>query len=251
MEGIRRPFQGVTNVVLFNWHFYVLAVTVTLITLVLGGFWNSYVLILLGVLVLVATSTSLMASFYVYDVSGLYALDWLDEIDVDRSGRLLNMNAGFDETSDLLDAKYPLSSVNAFDFYDPRNQTEVSIERARHAYPSYKSTAKVRTFELPVDDDAVDTILVIFSAHEIRIQHERVDFFRELSRAVKSSGNIIVTEHLRDVWNLLAYSAGVFHFFPRSTWQKTFDDAGLSISREIKITPFVTTFVLNKNGSAP
>ena len=61
MEGIRRPFQGVTNVVLFNWHFYVLAVTVTLITLVLGGFWNSYVLILLGVLVLVATSTSLMA----------------------------------------------------------------------------------------------------------------------------------------------------------------------------------------------
>ena len=57
-------------------------------------------------------------------------------------------------------------------------------------------------------------------------------------------------EHQRDVYNFLAYNIGFFHFLSATTWKQTFAGAGLSESRTIKITPFITTFILAKNGMA-
>lgn len=99
-------------------------------------------------------------------------------------------------------------------------------------------------------DNFADNIFVIFAAHEIRDAAERVSFFRELHRSSNSSGKIVVTEHLRDAPNFLAYSIGVFHFLPRSAWCETFRNSGLEICNEVKITPFITTFVLEKNGTS-
>ena len=82
------------------------------------------------------------------------------------------------------------------------------------------------------------------SAHEIRDENERVVFFEELKRSLKVNGKIVVTEHLRDVPNFLAYTIGFFHFHSKSSWMRTFRRANLKVLQEAKITPFLTTFVL-------
>ena len=93
-------------------------------------------------------------------------------------------------------------------------------------------------------------VFVILAAHEIREEQERIQFFKELRRIVKSKGSIYITEHLRDIPNFLAYNIGFFHFYTRSTWLKTFQKAALNVEKEIKITPFISTFILSKNGSS-
>ena len=59
---------------------------------------------------------SLLVSWYVYDLSNLYKLSWLfpnnDNI------KIVNIHAGFDETSVLLSAKFPNAELIVFDFYD-------------------------------------------------------------------------------------------------------------------------------------
>src|SRR3954467_14181058 len=126
----RVAFQGVTNIIRFNWHFYLIA-----IGCITGCFiFHQYLLILLIVL---STVVSLGVSWYVYDYSGLYDLGWMDFSSVHH---ILNINAGFDETSALLSRKYSSASLTVLDFYDPAKHTEVSIERARKAYGPYPGT---------------------------------------------------------------------------------------------------------------
>ena len=175
---------------------------------------------------------------------------WLDKLPVSQNGNLVNINAGFDETSELLASKYPASELHVFDFYDPQKHTEVSIKRARKAYPPYKNTIKVTTAVLPLESNSADNIFLIFSAHEIRSNDERVCFFKELNRIVKDDGKIIITEHLRNLSNFTVYNIGFFHFLSLSNWLVTFKKSNFKICDSIKITPFITTFILTKNGMA-
>jgi SAM-dependent methyltransferase len=190
---------------------------------------------------------SLAVSYYVYDLSGLYKLNWLEGIKVSRS-KIVNIHAGFDETSDLLRDKFKPENLIVFDFYDPIKHTEISIKRARKAYPPFPSTERVTTTKLPLADKSVDTIFVLFSAHEVRNESERIDFFKELKRVVRPTGKIIITEHLRDVANFLAYSIGFLHFYSRSSWYRVLDTAQLKIQEEKKCTPFISTFILKSDG---
>jgi hypothetical protein len=48
----------------------------------------------------------------------------------------------------------------------------------------------------------------------------------------------------------MAYNFGFFHFHSKNTWLKTIDRSGLAIANEIKITAFITIFILHKNGTA-
>jgi ubiquinone/menaquinone biosynthesis C-methylase UbiE len=248
MEKIRKPFQGVSNIVRFNWHFYVLSVVGILLIL-----WVNYVqllplfyTILLLFFVIIPTLISLFVSYYVYDFSGLYKLNWLDDMFLFPNETILNINAGFDETSVLLKEKYPHSELLVFDFYDPKKHTEVSIKRARKAYPPYPNTVSINTTKLPSPDENMDIIFVTFAAHEIRNDSERVLFFKELHRVLTKNGKIVVTEHLRDLPNFLAYNIGFFHFMSKLSWYKTFEVAEFEISKEQKITPFISTFILKK-----
>jgi SAM-dependent methyltransferase len=260
MEGegegvrVRGCFQGITNIVRFNWHFYLLAAVAILGILGFNDFSGgaySYYIFIPVLLMTVVISVSLVVSFFVYDLSGLYLLDWLDELGM-RSigGKIVNINAGFDETSVLLHSKYPGREFEVFDFYDPGKNTEISIKRARKAYPPYKGTVAIDASALPLQDGGAGMIFVIFSAHEIRNEQERICFFKELNRLLEPGGRIIVTEHLRDLSNFLAYNIGFFHFFSRSSWLKSFAGADLAICREMKINPFITTFMLKKNGAS-
>ncbi|WP_426062137.1 class I SAM-dependent methyltransferase [Hymenobacter sp. B1770] len=238
------------NIVRFNWHFYAFAFTLAAILgliLVAGPVAvRSFAGVGLGLL-LAPVFASLAVSTYVYDLSDLYRLTWLPPTSL-ASPALLTVNAGFDEISPSLQLKYAASSLLALDFYDPARHTEISIRRARRAYAPFPGTCQVDArATLPLADDSIDFAFAFMAAHEIRDASERADFFQELRRVTKSTGLIIVTEHLRDPANFLAYAIGFLHFYSRNAWLSTFRKAGLELRREIKITPFVTTFLLSKN----
>lgn len=246
MERINRTsFQGIMNIVRFNWHFYVAA----LLLVGIAYLFRQYAWIqLIGWCIAGSTLLSLLASWYIYDRSTLYTLQWLDEMRVGQ--KLVNIHAGFDETSALLRQKYPDSGLQVFDFYNPAQHTEVSIERARKVYAAYPGTKKISTAAIPLTPDSVDTVFLFVAAHEIRDQQERITFFRELHRCLKTDGQLVVLEHLRDVPNGMVYTIGCLHFFSRAVWQQTFVQAQLILKQEKKITPFLSAFILQKNGIA-
>jgi SAM-dependent methyltransferase len=253
MEPVRKPFQGVWNIIRFNRHFYVLSAAVVLSLCLLNGLLaNPYHNILSGIIILITLPTliSLVVSFYIYDLSGLYKLNWLDGLTIADPCTMINIHAGFDEASALLQARYPAAALTVYDFYDPLKHTEISIKRARDAYPAFKGTIPITTAALPLPDNYADQIFLIFAAHEIRDGAERDQFFTELKRVLKPGGKIIVLEHLRDVPNFMAYNIGFFHFMPLSAWYSTFETSGMAITRQVKVTPFITNFVIEKHGNS-
>ena len=253
MEPIRKPFQGVSNIIRFNWHFYTLSLLLILslvgLRIIVAHPYNFY-LSLLAIFIGVSVFFSLLTSFYIYDLSTLYTLSWLDFIQDNLSQEIVTINAGFDETSVLLQRKFQTAHLHVFDFFNPDLHTEVSIKRARKAYPAYPNTQTIETSAIPLQNQTANYIFLILAAHEIRHDIERIHFFKELNRILKPSGKIIVVEHLRDTINFLAYNIGFLHFLSEATWTSTFTKAELSICRQLNVTPFITTFVLEKDGSA-
>ena len=238
--------NGLSNIL----HFYVFVFVLVLGLFFLAQYCTPPVrtgFILVGILATSSTLISLLASFYVYDLAGLYNFTWLDQ--QNTTNTVVNINAGFDETSTLLKAKFKQAELIVLDFYDPSKHTEISIKRARKAYPPFPGTQQVETGNLQLLDDSVDKIFVILSAHEIRDESERLTFFKALKRGIKPGGQIYIIEHLRDVPNFLAYNIGFFHFHAKSSWLKTFQEAGLNLKQEIKHTPFISNFILDKNGN--
>jgi ubiquinone/menaquinone biosynthesis C-methylase UbiE len=253
METIRIPFQGVFNIIRFNWHFYLISIAFIILLFISANTWLISLKLLINAFCLLVISisfSSLLVSMYVYDFSSLYGLSWLNSISLNDKGNFINIHAGFDETSILLKNKYPDIKLEILDFYDQSKHTEISIKRARRAYPAFPQTKSVKTTSLPLQSDSIDSIFVILSAHEIRNQEERVEFFRELNRVLKIQGKIIVVEHLRNLPNFLAYNIGFLHFLSESSWHATFNSTELKISQTINITPFVTSFILMKNGTS-
>ena len=144
----------------------------------------------------------------------------------------------------MLKDRYPDCDLQVFDFYNPEVHTEISIKRARKAYPPFPETKSIKTNNLELMDNSVDVIFLIFSVHEIRDFNERLLFFKELKRILKPSGKMIVTEHLRDIPNFMAYTIGFFHFFSLENWLKIFAQSNFKIEKQIKTSPFVNNFVL-------
>lgn len=249
MDEVRKPFQGVWNIVRFNWHFYVLSLGVLLLIYALAITYPSFsgYLGTAGLVILLLIVISLSVSYYVYDLSGLYNFSWLEVEQTDR--KIINISAGFDETSAILEKKFLTAELIALDFYDPSKHTEVSIKRARRAYPVFPGTIEVASVDLPLENGCADKIFVILSAHEIRDMKERILFFKELRRLLKPAGQIFIVEHLRDTANFVAYNVGFFHFYSRSSWCEVFFKADLKIQKERKITPFISIFTLEKNGN--
>ncbi|MDC8001143.1 methyltransferase domain-containing protein [Aequorivita todarodis] len=254
MATVRKPLQGVRNIVRFNWHFYLLALAFVGVLLFLGYFLNNSfagMVFTIAIMIVFLTLVSLGVSCYIYDFSGLYSFNWMERFTSEKESRVVNIHAGFDETSEILQRKFPKSKLTVLDFYDPQKHTEVSIKRARKAYPPYPGTQQITTASLPLAHQSADSVFLIFAAHEIRDMKERELFFKELRRIVAPNGKIIVTEHLRDIPNFLAYTVGFFHFYSKASWKKLFKTSGFKISSEIKCTPFISTFILEPDGTSP
>lgn len=250
---VRRSFEGVLNIIRFNWHYYVASIAVVAVLLIISNKYFFFPGIVINTLVAVIITTTLLSlsiSFYVYDVSNLYTLPWIPPSIKGKKEAIANIHAGFDETSDRIRQIFPDCELFVADFYDAEKHTEISIQRARKAFPPSQLTHAVNTRHLPIATEWADKVLLVFAAHEIRDKEERGVFFGELYRILKPGGKIFVTEHLRDISNFIAYNIGFFHFYPRSSWLETFAVAEFKVVREIKTTPFVTTFILERNGTA-
>jgi SAM-dependent methyltransferase len=251
MEKVRTPMQGVANIMRFNWHFYVVSGIGLIVLLLLGSRLSPTLHFYLNIFCALASLSifiSLFVSFYIYDLSGLYCFKWLDQLSSD--GNIININAGFDETSDFLAQHFKNAKLTVLDFYDPIKHTEVSIKRARKAYSPFPGTLHINTVDPPLQNESADLIFMIFAAHEIRNEQERILFFKSLHKALRPGGQIFMTEHLRDLPNFLAYNIGFFHFHSKATWRKTLAAADLNIYAELKHTPFISTFILHKNGNS-
>jgi len=249
MEKVRKPFQGILNIIRFNWHFYVIAIVLIFLILLLSAFTNSTIkttLLIFSLLISITIFVSLSVSYYVYDLSGFYKFEWIENNDNEIS--IININAGFDETSELLKRKFINSNFIALDFYNPKKHTEVSIKRARKQYPPYPNTKEIETSKIDLESNSIDKVFVILSAHEIRNKTERIAFFSELNRILKEKGQIVVIEHLRDISNFIAYNIGSFHFYSKQSWLNIFKKSKLRVISEVKNTPFISTFTLKKNG---
>ncbi|WP_240635593.1 class I SAM-dependent methyltransferase [Hymenobacter rigui] len=208
------------------------------------GLW----LILLAVLL--PTVVSLLISWYVYDISGLYGFRWLS-CTAAPPQRVVNIHAGFDETSALLRQRFPGAALRVLDFYDPAEHTEISIRRARAAITPYPGTEAVRPAQLSLATASIDLVVVMLAAHEIRHPAQRVAFLCEIGRVLTPNGRAVVVEHLRDSANFMAYTVGFLHFYSRATWLAAFRAGGLRLEREQKLTRFISAFTLSAiNGTA-
>lgn len=186
----------------------------------------------------------MIVSAYVYDFSGFYKFNWLSkQVNDDTSiKQIVNINAGFDETSFIIENKFPHADIKVFDFYNAKQHTEPAIKRARKVSLVYPDTQQIASNSIPLKDNSADIIFLLSAVHEIRSHEEKVQFLKECHRICKREGKVIMVEHLRDFPNFLAFSVGFTHFFPRSTWKNAFESAGFSSFRETKFTPFMSIF---------
>lgn len=249
MDKQRNILTGVGNIIRFNRGFYAAGIGMITMLLVIASFtegpvkWWMNMLAMAGFIPLFL---SLAVSWYVYDLSGFYTLNWLKYPVDPKPGIILNIHAGFDETSVLIKKKFPGAVMKVHDFYDPEKHTEISIERARKAYSPYPGSIGINTDFIPEPDNSVDVVFLIFAAHEIRDKEERTRFFKEIKRVLKQDGSVHVVEHLRNLPNFLAYTVGFLHFHSAATWQQTFAKSGLSIKKTYSINPFVKYYILQK-----
>jgi ubiquinone/menaquinone biosynthesis C-methylase UbiE len=124
--------------------------------------------------------------------------------------------------------------------------TESSIARARRQSISQPAARAVGFAALPAENASFDAVFLLFAAHELRSPRAREQFFRELHRILKPSGELLMVEHLRDWKNFIAYGPGLLHFLPRCEWLRLSRGAGFEITTEFSITPFVRVFHLRK-----
>jgi ubiquinone/menaquinone biosynthesis C-methylase UbiE len=246
MEIKRRNFQGVLNILSFNRHFYVfglIALALIIISYLLFS-WSTLLFWLVILAFLYGLIMPLIVSAYVYDFSGYYNFDWLKNYKFTDSEdkQILNINAGFDETSFIIKNHFPKSDLQVFDFYNAEQHTEPAIIRARKVSLVYPNTQQILSNAIPLKDNSVDLIFLLSAAHEIRTQDEKIQFLKECNRVCKSTGNVIMIEHLRDFPNFVAFTIGFTHFFSKNTWRKAFQGAGFSTFTEQKFTPFMSIF---------
>ncbi len=246
MEVTRRKFQGVLNILSFNRHFYVIGISVLTILLIIAWLiaWPSIVCGLIIAAFMYGLIMPLIISAYVYDFSGYYDLHWLKNIikDEERIKLIININAGFDETSFIIKSKFPKADLNVFDFYNDKQHTEPAIKRARKVSLVYPDTQQIASNSMPLKDNSVDIIFLLSAVHEIRSHEEKIRFLKECHRICKADAQVIMVEHLRDFPNFLAFSVGFTHFFSRAVWKNAFERAGFSTFQETKFTPYMSIF---------
>ncbi len=186
---------------------------------------------------------SLAVSHWVYDWSPLYGWKWLARFVRGTPGRIVNVHAGFDESSAALAELYPGAELAVVDFYDPVRNPEPSIARARRAYPAREGTLAVGLGGWPLDDGWADLVVLFLAAHEVRSVADRRRLFSEVERVGAVGARVVVVEHLRDAANFAAYGPGFLHFHSEAAWRDSFGP-GLAVVDVGRITPFVRVFGL-------
>lgn len=244
--------RGVTQIFCFNWHFYAAALCFDLLVLLILSRYSLQGWIRIGLYLSAGVASfwflsSLLVSHYVYDRSELYRWNWLETLMPNRPAAWANIHAGLDQTSDALMRLSPTVKPRVLDIYAPSEMREASIRRARQHSERRHPSEATSPEALALDDGECDAIFLIFVAHELRRSESRIQFLREVNRALKPDGRVVLVEHLRNWKNFLAYGPGAFHFYSRREWLTVSDKAGFRVERQMGITPFVCCFVFAKS----
>lgn len=247
--AVRRPYQGVFQILLFNRRSYLVAVTAVAAALLAAPLlplqWRTG--LLLGVApALFWLASSLLVSHYIYDRFPLYDLNWIPRALSRMPSRWLNIHCGLDETSGLLTAIFPSATGEVVDIFDPRVMTEASIRQARRIEHDAPADMPACYDDLPFAPGTFDAAFCIFAAHELRRDCQRAKLFMEIARVLIPGGELVLMEHSRDWWNFLAFGPGFLHFFSQRAWRKTASNAGLRVQAELSMTPFVHIYVLRR-----
>ena len=243
--------DGVAKIVRFNTRFYfgsALAVVsaTLLITLLKLPVWLRALAVLGTALTLFWTVTSLLVSWYVYDHAALTRWEWMQSRLRFAPSRWANIHAGLDESTASLRRLLPGTDGVVVDIYDPDTMTEPSIVRARQMYPATEPFHVGSVKRLPFPDGDRDAVFLLFAAHELRDAESRTQLLRETRRVLKNNGRIFLVEHLRDLPNFVAFGPGFFHFHAGRSWLRSISEAGLTVSEQVALTPFVRCFTLRK-----
>lgn len=247
MEIKRKKFQGVLNILSFNRHFYIFGIAVLALVVISHQIfrWSDILYWIIIISFLYGLMMPLLVSAYVYDFSGYYNFKWLKKCKIDESEvkQILNINAGFDETSFIIKNNFPNADLNVFDFYDAERHTEPAIIRARKVSMVYPNTQQMKSNSMEMSDHSVDLIFLLSAVHEIRSNDEKIQFLKECHRVCKPNGKVIMVEHLRDLPNFFAFSVGFTHFFSKKIWKNAFKNSGFTTFEEVKFTPFMSIFI--------
>ena len=244
----RGQFDGVLQIVRYNWTLYVVAIFVSVLVVALVLVIRPPVA-LAGLLILGAVAAlfwlalSLAVSHYVYDRSDLYQWTWIRERIAANPRHVVNIHAGLDETSLAIQEMYPAAEVTILDIYDPAEMPEPPIARARREARSTLASVSAEFRRLPLQAASADLVTVIFVAHELRRAASKEAFFREAARILQPGGRLLLVEHLRDGWNVAAFGPGAVHFFARREWLRVAGATGFQLGEEFSRTVFVRAFV--------
>lgn len=169
LETNRGRFQGVAEILAFNWHWYalgglgILVGTVALQWMPLEATLRTVALFALGIGVLWATG-SLATSHWIYDLSPLRKWEWVKGLLPQSPQTWCNIHCGLDESSATLRGFFPGSHAEVLDIFDPTEMTEPSIARARQRENLQACTAASAS-RLPLADDSCDAVFLLFAAH--------------------------------------------------------------------------------------
>jgi SAM-dependent methyltransferase len=248
-EQPRKQFEGVINVLRFNWPTYMVALVAVALAGSIAVLPATTVVLRVFLTAFCAATgffavSSLVVSHLVYDRSRLYRWHWLSDRFKQPPTKIINAHAGFDETSNALHAVFPQSELLAVDFFREDAKSESSIIRARQlSHSKYPATAVgLEQWDWP--EQSIDLVVLCFAAHELRVAKDREKLFNELARIVRPDGLVVVVEHLRDLPNFAAFGPGFMHFLPYSEWLQCIQAGGLQVQDEFKITPFVKVWCL-------
>lgn len=245
----RHPYQGVLQILRFNWRFYLATATGASAMLIASLFLPSLAgtgLRLCTIPALFWLGSSLLVSHYVYDRSPLYDLTWISRALARPPRQWIDIHCGLDEISDRLAAVFPDTAGRVVDIFDPRVMTETSIRQAQGVHSGTIPALPVHYDNLNSPTDSFDAAFSIFAAHELRRHAQRVNLFAEIERILVPGGEFVLVEHSRDWPNFLAFGPGFLHFFSRHTWQSATSEAGLALRTEFSMTPFVHVYILEK-----
>lgn len=245
----RGRWQGTRQIMAYNWPFY--AVALGAVAALRGVFrrgdwprWMKNAGAAGSGLAVFWTAASVAASWWVYDRSALYRWQWLRELLPQAPQSWANVHCGLDESTPALRALFPGTQSQVFDIFAPLEMTEPSIRRARKLTPPPVIATPADYRALPLADESLDAVFLLFAAHEIRERRGREALFGELHRVLRPGGCVILLEHTRDAANFAAFGPGFLHFYSRQEWRSLATGAGLMIERESAFTPFLRLFVL-------
>jgi signal transduction histidine kinase len=249
----RGKYQGVAQIVRFNWPFYAAATVVLIVGACLVGALAIPLLIRATLIAAIGGAAfwlimSLVVAHYIYDRAGIYDGAWIGNTMREKPKQWATFHAGLEEFHEVIRNQFPHSEGSVLDFFDATEMSEPSIRRARQLANAPQSIA-ADFRALPLRNDELDAAFVFFAAHELRKPESRVRFFQELRRTLAPDGRVVLVEHLRDWPNFFAFGPGCFHFHSRRSWIQTIESAGFTVMQENPLTPFVRIFVLEKSSS--